>query len=708
MRLPYKKEPLRYVDRCLRTHEGKLLFGPSGNRLFVDILEKRPGFLGCFDFIHKANIPKLFSISDNFHTNFKTAEFVWYPTHMTMLLENDFLSCKEVKTILDDDVAFSVSSWENHSDCELILKFDFTQDSFESQMAPPADGCFQNFLSSPLLRFGIRAGLAVGWNFPAPQITIKPKQRATVLAVAAMGNLATEPKEEILQKISFYLAKQAEPFDLIRDVIHKNEKFYQDAPVFISDDKMINACWEYRWYILKNAMSKPNFGYFSETVLYEGRDHRMKKTPLKPDGWEFNKLIPLSTPLQVNDLRWHNNRELTKEIIRSAFAGQNEEGLLLCTYVNETFRSYANYMIWSIWLFYLLDGDKDFIRSLVPRMKKYIHGHEKVYTDSRDHLLIEEDHGLTGKEFQPSYWYFCGYPDNVEGLKHYTPLKRVDRSVYHYLNLCGLSNLLRTLGDSEYAVYQQKAEQLRESINQKMWDPETEYYYDLHYKTDQKALVRNIVGVYPFWAGIDEKRHANGILPLMDPEAFDLGAAYPSVSKDCPAFSPEGGWRGIFLKGRNGCVWCGPSWPYTTGIALAALGSQSRKYNHRFDDDFDRHFSQYTAQHFRDEDYTRPYLVEHYNPITGERLSDEADYNHSFWIDLVLSYVVGLTVKEDYIEIVPLKTHINYFTLDNLWIRGHKIKMEYEKGNGHTDANMTVYVDNIRQKNGTPKIRIDI
>lgn len=270
-------------------------------------------------------------------------------------------------------------------------------------------------------------------------------------------------------------------------------------------------------------------GKFHGTVMYEGRDHRMPKTPMTPTGWEFNKLIPLSTPLQVNDLRWHSNRELTKEIIRSAFAAQDEESL-----------------------FYLVDGDKDFVREMLPKMKRYIAGHERKYTDGKDSLLIEMIHDLTGKEYQPGYWYFHGFPADPTGDETYMPLKRVDRSVYHYRNLCGMANLLEALGEEEEKLYRRKAETLRQDILEKMWDEETGFFYDLHYQTGEKAFVRNSVGIYPYWAEMTEEAHEKGILPLMDREAFAPGYGFASVSKDCPAFSPAGGWMGNFLKGRNG------------------------------------------------------------------------------------------------------------------------------------------------------------
>ena len=99
-------------------------------------------------------------------------------------------------------------------------------------------------------------------------------------------------------------------------------------------------------------------------------------------------------------------------------------------------------------------------------------------------MVIEYTHSRTGKEYQPSYWYFHDYPMNPKDKSTYTPLKRVDRSVYHYLNTKGLAAICRILQDPDQKKYEELAEKIAADINQKMWDQNTHFYYDLHYQTD--------------------------------------------------------------------------------------------------------------------------------------------------------------------------------------------------------------------------------
>lgn len=747
-----------------------MLFGPAGDRLAVDILNPEPGFVGCFDFIHKMNLTELFAVECSVEMAPEEMEAVWYPTHMTMAYEDERIAFHETKTVIGADLAVSLMEWENRSEERIELGLRCRPEGFEKTdelfcASAESDAGYGLYAESGILRFGIQIGIAAFWNHREPKIVIEPGQKVAVRAAAAVENLAAAAysQERLKEKICdfFRCFQNSSDDEMLEALLSENHRFYESAPSFVCSDKRMNRCWEYRWYILKNSMCRPGLGRFQETVMYEGRDHRMKKDPLKPSGWEFSKLIPLSTPLHVQDLRWHPDRERTKEIIRSAFAAQNEDGLILSAYVEGEQKSYANYIIWSIWKNYLVDGDRMFLAEMAPAMERYIAGHEKVYGNDRDSLLIERNHNMTGKEYQPGYWYFKGwkeqgsYPANPKDPAFFTPLKRVDRSVYHYQNLQGLANIMKVLsqekakrdqiavkyrlnrpvenetisedgrsrGDRSISeksredrsirvdrgtgecrsiwetceekadFYQKKADQARKDILEKMWDPETGFFYDLHYETDEKAMVRHIVGIDPFWAQITESEHDRGILPLMDPEAFCTGSGFATVSKDCPVFSPSGGWMGNYIKGRDGCVWCGPSWPFTTGIALEALGNESRNHGHAYDAWFDRMLNEYTAQHFRDGDKNRPYLVEHYNAVTGERISDEADYNHSFWLDLIIRFVVGITVEENRIIIDPLKTHLRWWKLDNLMIRGHQLQISMEEKQGSAVDVLSVRMD---------------
>ena len=251
-----------------------------------------------------------------------------------------------------------------------------------------------------------------------------------------------------------------------------------------------------------------------------------------------------------------------------------------------------------------------------------------------------------------------------------------------YLNCLGLGALCRETGDADADRFFGIAESIRKDVLAKMWDKTGGCFYDLHHLTDKKAYVKHIVSVYPLWAGITGEEHLKQLDYLFSPDYFARGSGFASAAADCPVYSPSGGWKGDYFKGRDGCMWNGPSWPYTTCIALDAAAKQSKAHGHRYDRGFSRFFRQYTMEHFRGGDVDQPYLVEFYNAETGEPLSDEPDYNHSFWIDLAVRHIAGIEPDEKGFVFSPLDMGLKHFSLRNVLVRGRRIDVYYQSGAG--------------------------
>ena len=361
-------------------------------------------------------------------------------------------------------------------------------------------------------------------------------------------------------------------------------------------------------------------------------------------------------------------------------ASQGEDGRYNCLFVDGVLpHSYSNFMGWASYQYYLVHRDAEAARRMLPSLKKQIIGESKVYGNPSDSLLIEYNHKRTGKEYQPSYWYFHDYPDDCMNPDTYTPLKRVDRSVYHYLNCLGVASLCELLGDDDASRFREWAEKIRKDIMEKMWDEKEQFFFDLHPETDEKAYVKNIVGFYPFWAQMDEDSKQGALSHLFDERAFNTACPFPSVSVDCPIYTAEGGWKGTFIKGRNGCVWNGPTWPYTNSIVLDALANVSKRRQHKYDAAFGKFLREYAWLHYAGRDLQKPYLVEHYNSQTGEAISDDVDYNHSYFIDLVMRHVVGIQIEKDRLVLDPVDIGLTYFEVHNVRIAGLSISVTYSK-----------------------------
>lgn len=691
--VPEIDNALQYEERTLRAYPGKLLFGPTGDRLFADCLDKKPGFCGNIDFIHKINIDMLFTVVPDVEADFTTAKTVWYPSKLTMELDAEEFSFREIKTIIQKDIAFCVQEWTNKMDSPLTLEFKVEptdcQVTFEKG---------QGYFETGVVSHDLDICVLSGWDKDASgKCQVAPGETITILAASAAGLVGKETKEDLKERLDAFFNQNLSYAEYIEKYGKEYQSFFDEAPKFTCNDKTINEIWNYRWYILRNATAKPDWGYLKHTTVYEGRAHKTGKgQPLKVNGWEFSRLICLSSPLQLTDYRWHGNKEELHDIIRGVYDTEDENGICMSAFTNHKGSPFANYITWAVYRNYLIDGDKEFVKEMLPAMKKCVDGNTAVYGNDKDYLQIEVRHQRTGKEFQPSYWYFLDEYPPVNNVKHtQVPLKRMDTSVYHYLNVRGLAEMMEAVGDAEAAKYKEMADTMAKQINEKMWDPETGFFYDLHHETDEKAMVKNIVGIYPYWAEITDSDKLPGLEKLFDEAYFNTGSVFSTTARDCPAYTPKGGWLGV-LKTRDGCVWDGPSWPYTNGIALEAIGRQSRLNDHKYDKQFAEFLHKFTMQHYRDGVVGHPYLVEQYHAETGENLSDEPDYNHSYYLDLIFSFVAGLDVKKDSIVVDPLDIGLTHFKLENVKVRGHEIVIAYSKKDRPKEnmtAGLKVYVD---------------
>ena len=676
-------------DRTLPGESSKWMLGPTGKRLWMDYLDPAPGFSGRADFIHKMNIPLLFSVGRNGSAEGRLSpvRVLWRVDESRFFHESPCLAFTERKLITWEDQALSLQTWENRSREPLTLK-----------LLLPQGAALGEPFAFPCSSHGITPVLLVKSSEPWQEegITIKPGETRSLFMAAAVG---LSGEEQAMTAGLDDLLARGDYEALMDEKGREYLRWFEDAPDFACDDESMTACWYYRFYVLRKNLCRPGMGRLPGSCFYEGRSHRMPKTPYETQGWEFSRLIPLSTPLQVTDARWMRGGDAAKCALEALTHCLDENGIFAVTSVDACQKEYANYAAWALYLYYLVHGGEEFVRRVLPAFKTDA---RNVYERSRsgDSLQIEHAHQLTGKEYQPSYWFFgknC-FPKTVKPPKEgYTPLKRVDRSVYTYLNFFGLSRLCRLTGDPDAAYFAEEAGKIKKDILEKMWDAPSRCFYDLHFETDEKAFVKNIVAFYPLWADITEEGHLPVFEYLLSGQYFALGSGFASTAADCPVFSSNGGWRGDYIKGPHGCMWNGPSWPYTTGIALDALAKQSKKHGHAYDGAFEKHLREYTRQHFSPENPKTPLLVEFYDSRTGSPLSLEPDYNHSFYADLIVRHLAGIEPKEEGVFFHPLRTERKWFSLLGLRVRGHCIDVYYQQKAGEKypglPAGYTVYAD---------------
>lgn len=661
--------------RSLRTIPGSLLLGPTGARLWADYLEPQPGFCGRFDFIHKVNIPLLFTVRNTATTSFEPYTSEWFPSHLRWQYQSNRVAFAECKFITWDDCAVSYQRWTNRGDQELVLALATHDGALFGRAGNLLLGCF----AIEHFSFDIDMALAVSASQLLDGLSLQPGETCEFTIAAAYGIHGQDKITRLSERAASFADSGRSGTDLLRAHIASYGQWFAKTPRFASSDPVLDTTWLYRWFLLRHNLADPRYGRLQYPLFYEGRSHKKSKRPFSGGGWEFSKLINLSVPLHLMDARWYHDPLYCEGSLQNMEANPGDDGQFCCVMVDTLLHSFANFSCWAAYQLYLVHRNSDLMQRLLPALKRQVTSWQAAYGSLGDELMIEYRHSRTGKEYQPSYWYFHQYPRNPKDPSTYTHLKRVDRSVYHYLNALGVAKLCDALGDPEAESFHLLTRKIRTDILAKMWDPPTQFFYDLHYETDEKAYVKNIVGFYPAWAELTDDRHAGLIEHLLRREEFNTGCPFPSTAADCPVYASEGGWQGLFIKGRNGCMWNGPTWPYTNSIALDALARESKRQNHRYDELFGHYLREYSLLHFLQRDLRQPYLVEHYSSRTGEPLSDEPDYNHSFYIDLIVSHVAGLCVEQDRIVLDPVDIGLDYFDLTGIKAAGVDIRVTFKR-----------------------------
>lgn len=127
-----------------------------------------------------------------------------------------------------------------------------------------------------------------------------------------------------------------------------------------------------------------------------------------------------------------------------------------------------------------------------------------------------------------------------------------DLNAYLYAEKGFLKSMAETLGKTEDAKkYEEEAKYVRDYINEKMFDEQTGFYYDLQTTQDgaEKKLLTNrgkgTEGWIPLWAKLADKEKAERVMKqMMDTKVFNSFVPLPTAAMDNDKYDPNRYWRG--------------------------------------------------------------------------------------------------------------------------------------------------------------------
>jgi len=200
-------------------------------------------------------------------------------------------------------------------------------------------------------------------------------------------------------------------------------------------------------------------------------------------------------------------------------------------------------LAWATWELFQRSRDKDFLQFCYPRLKSYIMWDISNQDRDGNGLLEWHDSDASGMDNSPRF----------DGASHSAS---IDFNCFLANELKYLAEISRVLNAGEEEKFLTMRNALIERINDKMWDEQTNFYYDLD-TSGNFIKVKTVASFSALFAGVPDKRRAEHLIEhLRNPQEFWTPLPVPSVSRDEKSFSYDM-WRGPVWLNYNYVIYKG-------------------------------------------------------------------------------------------------------------------------------------------------------
>lgn len=437
----------------------------------------------------------------------------------------------------------------------------------------------------------------------------------------------------------------------------------KNIPFFECPDKALEKTYYFRWWTYRKHIKKTPEGFVISEFL-----------PDVPWAGKYNT-ISCAANHHFYEGRWLKDSAILSDYASFWFSGSGNP------------RLYSFGASDAIYNYYLVHNDKTLLSDLYPKLKNNFAKWEEEKQDSTGMFWQTDDRD--GMEMSVS-------GRLSESGRGYRPTI----NSYMYGEAVALAKIASIVGeDMEVQAYQKKAGEIKERINNKLWDKEADFYKVIPRNGKMEfSHARELLGYAPWFYNIPPDEYSIAWKQLFDSKGFAATYGPTTVEQRCPDFK-------ISYEGHE-CQWNGPSWPYLTSMVLTAMGNYFNNYTPAFiaKKDYLDLLKTYSNSHriLSDKNDTICWIDENLNPYTGDWISrtrlkswkdgtwDNSkggvergkDYNHSSFCNLIISGLMGIRPQDDGSIIVnPLipDGYWEYFCLDNVYCQGKNITIIYDK-----------------------------
>lgn len=477
--------------------------------------------------------------------------------------------------------------------------------------------------------------------------------------------------------------------------------YFESVPDFTCSDPFLQKYYWYRWYGLRlntiqagddERLSLPypcifegiNLGWFRQPITYSAQCHMLETRWMHDPALAQGSLLNFVTN-QLDDGSFPG-------VIKNIYRGDPTQPVGVAFY-------HANWGM-AVRELHRVHPDHAFLEKIYRPLTEYLRYFNRVRDAEHTGLYDVLSQWETGQEFMSRYQQIDAQADQGGDIR----LKGIDATVYIYELQQTLAWMAAELGKPEAGRWQEMAATTRQAVRQRMWNPETEFFYDIDPATGQRTTAKAAVGFYPFMAeGLAGPQHLNIFKKHLFNEAeFWTPYPAPSTSRDDATYSPDGEWNDRRLV----CPWNGRTWLMTNSHVAESLARAAQRFDASLEPKAVEFINKFIKMLFLDGNLETPSSYEYYNPVTGQApfFRGTEDYMHSWIVDLIIKYVVG--VQPDNAKTLwlrPLPFNLDYFTLERLKVAGHWLKITWRKSESvvwealnHPNPNpvgLTVWVD---------------
>ena len=425
-----------------------------------------------------------------------------------------------------------------------------------------------------------------------------------------------------------------------------------NVPLFECSDKTFEEIYYYRWWTLRKHITETPAGWGMTEFLVS-----------RPYADKYN-LISCALGHHIYESRWMKDRQYADGLIRTWYRGN--EGRPMTKMMN-----YSSWAADAVYNRFLVTLDTAFIADMYPDLRE-------------EYGRWENSHRLPCG----LYWQRDvndGMEESISGGRKKRNARPTINS-YMYGNAKALARMAAILGyDDDADTFAAKAEEIKSLVRQHLWNADDHFFETLQKDstdgqwTENLAGVREAIGYLPWYFSMfTGSEYAEAFGQLNDDNGFSAPYGLTTAERRHPAFRTHG-------TGR--CEWDGAIWPFATSQTLTALANyinddpeaKAAGYDTLFYEQMRRYAE---CQYKRG----RPYIGEYLDETTGYWLKGDQErsryYNHSTFIDLMITGIIGLRPAEDgQISVNPLipEGAWDYFRIEDIPYHGHRLTILYDK-----------------------------